>query len=63
MWTLSFDKENQVDMLNDTENNPVDLFIEFSTSPNKELKKIAKGFLWNMREHLADSNKYKDIGQ
>ncbi|XP_033727094.1 uncharacterized protein LOC117316559 [Pecten maximus] len=62
MWTLSFDKENQKDMVQDDEYKPVDTFIRLQHSPDKEVRKICNGALWTMRERLAESELYKDIG-
>ncbi|XP_021371459.1 uncharacterized protein LOC110462013 isoform X3 [Mizuhopecten yessoensis] len=61
MWTLSFDKENQKDMILDTECKPVDTFIRLKNSPDKEVRKTCNGALWTMRENLAQSENYKDI--
>ncbi|XP_060064487.1 uncharacterized protein LOC132544855 [Ylistrum balloti] len=63
MWTLSFDEENQKDMIQDNECKPVDTFIRLQHSPDKEVRKTCNGALWTMRDRLAQSENYKDVGQ
>ncbi|XP_069106093.1 uncharacterized protein [Argopecten irradians] len=62
LWTLSFDKQNQEDMILDNDCTAIDTFIRLQHSPDKEVRKICNGALWTMREKLAQSERYKDVG-
>ncbi|KAJ8322143.1 hypothetical protein KUTeg_000614 [Tegillarca granosa] len=59
--TLSFDKENQRKMINDTSVGVVDTFVDLLDSKDHTCVSICKGALWTMREELQKSEKYKDL--
>lgn len=63
LWTLSFDKENQINMVTDKNLGVVEIFIEHRHSPDKETRNACEGALWTLREELSQLDSYKDLGK
>ncbi|KAK3083289.1 hypothetical protein FSP39_018644 [Pinctada imbricata] len=61
LWTLSFDEDNQDTMISGTDG-VIEVFLSHRFSTESKIKKSCNGALWNMREKLKLSEKYKEIG-
>ena len=62
LWTLSFDK-NIANTMIETDG-VVELLDELlKTAENDELKDLAHRTLWTMREYLAESEQYRELGE
>ncbi|KAK3103675.1 hypothetical protein FSP39_020930 [Pinctada imbricata] len=62
IWTLSFDEENQVKMVQE-DSGTVDLLLELHRQTDRKVKKASNGALWNMRKKLNESEKYSKIAK
>lgn len=63
LWTLSFDKQNQEEIINDTDCKVIETFVKHSKADDEVVKKICSKALWTMRNRLKDSQHYKAIGK
>lgn len=64
MWTLSFDKQNQSEMIENKDNDCViDIFIRHSKSEDHEVKRTCTKALWTMKDGLRSSQYYQQIGE
>lgn len=61
LWMLSFDKDNQNNILNDDA--VMEAFIKFRKSHCLKNKNACNGALWNMREKLSAMKKYERLGK
>lgn len=59
LWMLSFDKDNQNNILNDDA--VMEAFIKFRKSHCLKIKNACNGALWNMREKLSAMKKYERL--
>ncbi|CAG2233919.1 unnamed protein product [Mytilus edulis] len=62
LWTLSFDKQNQSEMIENKDNNCViDIFIRHSKSEDSEVRRTCTKALWTMKDGLRTSQYYQQI--
>jgi hypothetical protein len=52
---LSFDKQNQEEIINDTDCKVIDTFVRHSKADDEVVKKMCSKALWNMRNRLMSS--------